>query len=103
MNAYKGLASAAYLSLSSEDPVLTALELSNELARLANIETEFKVTLRSLSRAGGSGPFRAYLRAKWACAYQRQSERLWALVFGVHGRGRVDRVILSGVGLGKAA
>uniref|UniRef100_A0A674N7J1 Transient receptor potential cation channel subfamily C member 7 n=1 Tax=Takifugu rubripes TaxID=31033 RepID=A0A674N7J1_TAKRU len=43
MNAYKGLASAAYLSLSSEDPVLTALELSNELARLANIETEFKI------------------------------------------------------------
>ncbi|TNN77735.1 Short transient receptor potential channel 7 [Liparis tanakae] len=42
MNAYEGLASAAYLSLSSEDPVLTALELSNELARLANIETEFK-------------------------------------------------------------
>ncbi|ROL41080.1 Short transient receptor potential channel 7 [Anabarilius grahami] len=42
MNAYKGLASAAYLSLSSEDAVLTALELSNELARLANIETEFK-------------------------------------------------------------
>ncbi|XP_005723252.1 short transient receptor potential channel 7b [Pundamilia nyererei] len=42
MNAYKALASAAYLSLSSEDPVLTALELSNELARLANIETEFK-------------------------------------------------------------
>ena len=30
MNAYKGLASAAYLSLSSEDPVLTALELSYE-------------------------------------------------------------------------
>lgn len=43
MNAYKALASASYLSLSSEDPVLTALELSNELARLANIETEFKV------------------------------------------------------------
>uniref|UniRef100_A0A8C7FLV2 Transient receptor potential cation channel, subfamily C, member 7a n=1 Tax=Oncorhynchus kisutch TaxID=8019 RepID=A0A8C7FLV2_ONCKI len=43
MNAYKGLASAAYLSLSSEDPVFTALELSNELARLANIETEFKL------------------------------------------------------------
>uniref|UniRef100_A0A8C7W358 Transient receptor ion channel domain-containing protein n=1 Tax=Oncorhynchus mykiss TaxID=8022 RepID=A0A8C7W358_ONCMY len=43
MNAYKGLASAAYLSLSSEDPVFTALALSNELALLANIETEFKV------------------------------------------------------------
>lgn len=43
INAYKGLASPAYLSLSSEDPVLTALELSNELAKLANIEKEFKV------------------------------------------------------------
>lgn len=43
INAYKGLASPAYLSLSSEDPVLTALELSNELAVLANIEKEFKV------------------------------------------------------------
>uniref|UniRef100_A0A673KM45 Short transient receptor potential channel 7-like n=1 Tax=Sinocyclocheilus rhinocerous TaxID=307959 RepID=A0A673KM45_9TELE len=49
MNAYKGLASAAYLSLSSEDPVLTALELSNELAQLANIETEFKNDYRKLS------------------------------------------------------
>lgn len=44
INAYKGLASPAYLSLSSEDPVLTALELSNELAKLANIEKEFKVS-----------------------------------------------------------
>uniref|UniRef100_A0A672QTG6 Transient receptor potential cation channel, subfamily C, member 6b n=1 Tax=Sinocyclocheilus grahami TaxID=75366 RepID=A0A672QTG6_SINGR len=42
INAYKGLASPTYLSLSSEDPVLTALELSNELAVLANIEKEFK-------------------------------------------------------------
>ncbi|KAJ8336322.1 hypothetical protein SKAU_G00396650 [Synaphobranchus kaupii] len=43
INAYRGLASPAYLSLSSEDPVLTAMELSNELAKLANIEKEFKV------------------------------------------------------------
>uniref|UniRef100_A0A8C7S7Y4 Transient receptor ion channel domain-containing protein n=1 Tax=Oncorhynchus mykiss TaxID=8022 RepID=A0A8C7S7Y4_ONCMY len=49
MNAYKGLASAAYLSLSSEDPVFSSLELSNELARLANIETEFKNDYRKLS------------------------------------------------------
>ncbi|XP_076024759.1 short transient receptor potential channel 6a [Genypterus blacodes] len=42
INAYRGLASPAYLSLSSEDPVLAALELSNELAMLANIEKEFK-------------------------------------------------------------
>ncbi|XP_026865914.2 short transient receptor potential channel 6 [Electrophorus electricus] len=49
INAYKGLASPAYLSLSSEDPVLTALELSNELAVLANIEKEFKNDYRELS------------------------------------------------------
>ncbi|XP_029029611.1 short transient receptor potential channel 6a [Betta splendens] len=42
INAYRGLASPAYLSLSSEDPVLAALELSNELASLADIEKEFK-------------------------------------------------------------
>ncbi|KAL4658618.1 short transient receptor potential channel 6-like isoform X1 [Arapaima gigas] len=49
INAYKGLASPAYLSLSSEDPVLTALELSNELAMLANIEKEFKKDYKKLS------------------------------------------------------
>ncbi len=48
INAYKGLASPAYLSLSSEDPVLTALELSNELAVLANIEKEFKVSMMKM-------------------------------------------------------
>nr|XP_060627053.1 short transient receptor potential channel 6 isoform X1 [Anolis sagrei ordinatus] len=49
INAYKGLASPAYLSLSSEDPVMTALELSNELAVLANIEKEFKNDYKKLS------------------------------------------------------
>ncbi|XP_036393581.1 short transient receptor potential channel 6 [Megalops cyprinoides] len=49
INAYKGLASPAYLSLSSEDPVLAALELSNELAVLANIEKEFKNDYMKLS------------------------------------------------------
>uniref|UniRef100_A0A7N8YQW2 Transient receptor potential cation channel, subfamily C, member 6a n=1 Tax=Mastacembelus armatus TaxID=205130 RepID=A0A7N8YQW2_9TELE len=42
INAYRGLASPAYLSLSNVDPVLAALQLSNELAMLANIEKEFK-------------------------------------------------------------
>lgn len=45
INAYKGLASPAYLSLSNEDPVMAALELGNELAVLASIEKEFKVQL----------------------------------------------------------
>lgn len=43
ISAYKGLASPAYLCLSSQDPVMAALELSNELAVLANTEKEFKV------------------------------------------------------------
>lgn len=43
INAYKGLASPAYLCLSNEDPVMAALELSNELAVMANTEKEFKV------------------------------------------------------------
>ncbi|XP_029924653.1 short transient receptor potential channel 6a [Myripristis murdjan] len=49
INAYRGLARPAYLSLSNEDPVLAALELSNELAVLANIEKEFKNDYRRLS------------------------------------------------------
>ncbi|KAM9318759.1 LOW QUALITY PROTEIN: short transient receptor potential channel 6 [Pholidichthys leucotaenia] len=49
INAYKGLASPAYLCLSNEDPVMTALELSNELAVLANTEMEFKNDYKKLS------------------------------------------------------
>uniref|UniRef100_A0A8C8A670 Transient receptor potential cation channel, subfamily C, member 6b n=1 Tax=Oryzias sinensis TaxID=183150 RepID=A0A8C8A670_9TELE len=43
IHAYKGLASPAYLCLSSQDPVMEALELSNELEVLANTEKEFKI------------------------------------------------------------
>uniref|UniRef100_A0A8C5AA77 Transient receptor potential cation channel subfamily C member 6 n=1 Tax=Gadus morhua TaxID=8049 RepID=A0A8C5AA77_GADMO len=49
INAYRGLASPAYLSLSNQDPVLAALELSNELAVLADIEKEFKNDYHRLS------------------------------------------------------
>ncbi|XP_030600929.1 short transient receptor potential channel 6 isoform X2 [Archocentrus centrarchus] len=49
INAYKGLASPAYLCLSTEDPVMAALELSNELALLANTEKEFKNDYKKLS------------------------------------------------------
>ncbi|KAM9728926.1 short transient receptor potential channel 6a isoform 2-T2 [Menidia menidia] len=49
INAYRGLASPAYLSLSNEDPVLAALELSNELAVLADTEKEFKNDYSRLS------------------------------------------------------
>uniref|UniRef100_A0A1A7WD50 Transient receptor potential cation channel, subfamily C, member 6b n=1 Tax=Iconisemion striatum TaxID=60296 RepID=A0A1A7WD50_9TELE len=49
ISAYKGLASPAYLCLSSQDPVMAALELSNELAVLANTEQEFKNDYKKLS------------------------------------------------------
>ncbi|XP_060035155.1 short transient receptor potential channel 3 [Erinaceus europaeus] len=49
INAYRGLASPAYLALSGSDPVLAALELSDELAQLANVEKEFKNDYRKLS------------------------------------------------------
>ncbi|TWW76894.1 Short transient receptor potential channel 6 [Takifugu flavidus] len=49
INAYKGLASPAYLCLSSEDPVMEALKLGNELSVLANTEKEFKNDYTNLS------------------------------------------------------
>lgn len=43
LNAYRGLASEAYISLSSEDPFLTAFQLAKELRTLSNEEKHFKV------------------------------------------------------------
>ena len=43
LNAYRGLASEAYISLSSKDPVLTAFQLSKELRNLSRNEKYFKV------------------------------------------------------------
>lgn len=49
LNTYKALASSAYISLESDDPILTAFELSHELERLADIEKEYKSDYRKLS------------------------------------------------------
>ncbi|KAM8872753.1 short transient receptor potential channel 6-like isoform 2-T2 [Synchiropus picturatus] len=49
INAYRGLASPAYLTLSSPDPVMAALELSHELEVLAATEEEFKSDYQALS------------------------------------------------------
>nr|XP_057935872.1 short transient receptor potential channel 6 [Doryrhamphus excisus] len=49
INAYKGLASPAYLSLSNEDPAMAALELSHEMAVLANTDMEFKNDYKKMS------------------------------------------------------
>ena len=43
LNAYRGLASEAYISLSSKDPILTAFQLSKELRLLSRNEKYFKV------------------------------------------------------------
>lgn len=51
LNAYRGLASEAYVSLSSKDPILTAFELASELRRLAHVEKYFRVSIVALFHA----------------------------------------------------
>ncbi|XP_037767870.1 short transient receptor potential channel 2 isoform X1 [Chelonia mydas] len=48
INTYKGIASRAYLSIASEDAMLTAFKLSRELQRLSCKEPEFKPEYLSL-------------------------------------------------------
>ncbi|CAH8827860.1 unnamed protein product [Trichobilharzia szidati] len=48
INTYRALASPAWISLTSPDPILTAFELSSELLHLASRENEFKETFLSL-------------------------------------------------------
>lgn len=43
LNAYRGLASPAYMSLSCDDPIKMAFELSQQLQNLADKEKEYKV------------------------------------------------------------
>ncbi|XP_033109678.1 short transient receptor potential channel 3-like [Anneissia japonica] len=50
MHAFKALASPAWMSLTSSDPILTAFVLSNELMEYAIIEKEFKNQYRDLSK-----------------------------------------------------
>ena len=48
LNAYRGLSSEAYISLSSDDPFLTGFLLAKELRKLSDDEKHFKVGLSSL-------------------------------------------------------
>lgn len=57
INAYRALSSSSLIALSSNDPILTAFELSWELRRLSRMESEFRteynvsrVAYRFLSR-----------------------------------------------------
>ena len=43
LNAYRALASPAYMALSSQDPIMTTFELRQEMMKLAEVEKEFKV------------------------------------------------------------
>ncbi|CAH1779725.1 unnamed protein product [Owenia fusiformis] len=49
LNNYKGLASEAYISLSSKDPILTAFQLGRELKNVANFEKYFKTEYLQLA------------------------------------------------------
>ncbi|KAL5021904.1 hypothetical protein ScPMuIL_001059, partial [Solemya velum] len=42
LNAYRGLSSGAYISLSSKDPILTAFELARELRHVSKVEKYYK-------------------------------------------------------------
>ncbi|XP_007117072.1 short transient receptor potential channel 4 isoform X4 [Physeter macrocephalus] len=50
LNIYKALASPSLIALSSEDPFLTAFQLSWELQELSKVENEFKSEYEELSR-----------------------------------------------------
>ena len=43
LNAYRALASPAFMALSSPDPIMTTFELRQEMKKLAQVEKEFKV------------------------------------------------------------
>ncbi|XP_050695273.1 transient-receptor-potential-like protein isoform X2 [Eriocheir sinensis] len=49
IHTYRALASPAWISLTTEDPILAAFRLSWELERLARVENEFKDTYLELS------------------------------------------------------
>ncbi|XP_014666825.1 PREDICTED: short transient receptor potential channel 3-like [Priapulus caudatus] len=49
LNSFRGLASAAYLSLSTSDPIRQAFELSNQLHQLSTIEKEYRAEYLQLS------------------------------------------------------
>ncbi|XP_076464223.1 short transient receptor potential channel 7-like [Babylonia areolata] len=49
LNAYRGLSSEAYISLSSEDPFLTGFQLAKELRKLSDHEKHFKKEYKDLA------------------------------------------------------
>ena len=49
LNAYRALASPAYMALSSPDPIMTTFELRQEMKKLAQVEKEFKVHHKSIT------------------------------------------------------
>ncbi|XP_060593338.1 short transient receptor potential channel 7-like isoform X2 [Ruditapes philippinarum] len=49
LNAYRGLCSGAYISLSSKDPILTAFELAKELRGVAKVEKYYKTEYLELA------------------------------------------------------
>ena len=47
---FKALASPSLIALSSKDPIITAFQLSDELKRLAAIESQFKEEYKKLRK-----------------------------------------------------
>ena len=50
LNAYRALASPAYMALSSPDPIMTTFRLRQEMQNLSQVEKEFKVRKTALEQ-----------------------------------------------------
>lgn len=69
LNAYRGLASEAYISLSSKDPIFTAFELGAELKSLSRVEKYFKVRSSSVKFIIISVLTKNCMYKMWMCFY----------------------------------
>ena len=50
LNAYRALASPAFMALSSRDPIMATFELRQEMKKLAQVEKEFQVSVTICGR-----------------------------------------------------
>ena len=74
LNAYRALASPAYMALACPDPITTTFELRQEMKQVAQVEKEFQVSCRRSHRARQSPMF-----YNWSMIYALEL-KLWALI-----------------------
>ena len=82
LNAYKALASPAYMALSSPDPITTTFELRQEMKRVAQVEKEFRVWFSRITKV----PLRTHskLTMLWVDQEVCTAISLYALISSLH-------------------